>query len=39
MRALCQAFPSERLDELDYTLSRMDEIIAFERANSGSDSQ
>jgi len=37
MRAFCQAFPSERLDELDYTLSRMDGFIAFERANSGRD--
>jgi 3-isopropylmalate/(R)-2-methylmalate dehydratase small subunit len=26
------------VDELDYTLSRMDEIIAFERANLGSES-
>jgi 3-isopropylmalate/(R)-2-methylmalate dehydratase small subunit len=27
------------VDELDYTLSRMDEILAFERANSGSESK
>ena len=27
------------VDELGYTLSRMDEILAFERANSGSESK